>query len=260
VQVTWLAYPGSTGLRSIGYRLTDACMDPPGEKPAWSAEEPILLPDCWCCYDPAGESPDINALPALSARRVTFGSLNNFAKVNEAVLLLWARVLGAVKRSRLLMFCPEGCAQERVRTFFGAQGITAERVELVGYLQHCDYLSLYRRIDVCLDPFPVNGMTTTCDALWMGVPVLTLPGEMPVSRAGLSLLSNIGLAELAASSEEEYLRVAVELSENLPRLAGLRATLRPRMQVSPLMDAARFARSIENAYRSVWERWLRRHR
>jgi protein O-GlcNAc transferase len=122
VQVTWLGYPGSTGLPGIGYRLTDAHMDPPGEKPAWSAEEPVRLPDCWCCYQPVGESPEINALPALSAEGVTFGSLNNFAKVNEGVLALWARVLEAVKGSRLLMFCPEGRTRERVRAFFGARG------------------------------------------------------------------------------------------------------------------------------------------
>jgi protein O-GlcNAc transferase len=255
VQVTWLAYPGSTGLPSIGYRLTDAWMDPPGEEPAWSAEEPVRLPDCWCCYDPVGETPEINELPALSAQGVTFGSLNNFAKAHKGVLALWARVLEAVKGSRLVMLCPEGSARERVRAFFGARGIAVERVELVGYLPRWEYLRLYQRIDLGLDPFPFNGMTTTCDALWMGVPVLTLPGEMPASRAGLSLLSSVGLGELAASSEEDYVRMAVELAGNLPRLADLRATLRARMQASPLMDAPRFARNVESAYRSMWQAW-----
>jgi len=255
VQVTWLGYPGSTGLPSIGYRLTDAQMDPPGEKQAWSAEEPVRLPDCWCCYDPVDDSPGINALPALSAKGVTFGSLNNFGKVHEGVLALWARVMGAVKGSRLLVFCPEGRARERVLAFFGARGIGAERVELAGLLPRWEYLSLYQRIDLGLDPFPCNGMTTTCDALWMGVPVLTWPGEMPASRAGLSLLSCIGLGELAASSEEDYVRSAVELAGNLPRLADMRATLRSRMQASPLMDAPRFARNVEAAFRSMWERW-----
>jgi protein O-GlcNAc transferase len=255
VQVAWLAYPGSTGLHSIGYRLTDAHMDPAGERPAWSAEEPVRLPDCWCCYDPAGDSPEINALPALSAEGLTFGSLNSFAKVNERVLALWARVLEAVKGSRLVMLCPEGRTRERVRAFFAARGIVAERVELVGRLPFGKYLRLYQRIDLGLDPFPCNGMTTTCDALWMGVPVLTLPGETPISRAALSLLSSIGLNELAASSEEDYVRTAVELAGNLPRLAGLRATLRQRMLASPLMDAPRFAKNVEAAYRSIWQRW-----
>jgi protein O-GlcNAc transferase len=255
VQVTWLAYPGSTGLPGIGYRLTDDHMDPPGEEAAWSAEEPVRLPDSWCCYDSVGESPEINALPALSATGVTFGSLNNFAKVHEGVLARWALVLKAVKGSRLLMFCPEGRTRERVMAFMGARRIAAERVELVGYLPRWEYLSLYQRIDIGLDPFPCNGMTTTCDALWMGVPVLTLPGKAPASRAGLSLLSSVGLGELAASSEEDYLRMAVELAGNFPRLAYLRAILRPRMRASPLMDASRFARNVEAAYQSMWERW-----
>jgi protein O-GlcNAc transferase len=255
VQVTWLAYPGSTGLPGIGYRLTDAWMDPPGEEPAWSAEEPVRLPDCWCCYQPVGESPEINALPALSAESVTFGSLNNFAKAHKGMLALWARVLEAVKESRLVMLCPEGSARERVRAFFGARGIATERVELVGYLPRWEYLRLYQRIDLGLDPFPFNGMTTTCDALWMGVPVLTLPGKMPASRAGLSLLSSVGLAELAVWSEADYVRMAVELAGNLPRLADLRATLRSRMLASPLMDAPRFARNVEAAYRSMWQAW-----
>jgi len=258
VQVTWLAYPGGTDLPGIGYRLTDAHLDPPGSHSrelAWPAEEPVRLPDCWCCYDPIGESPEVNSLPALSERGVTFGSLNNFAKAHEGVLALWARALTAVRGSRLVMLCPEGRARERVRAFFGARGIDARHVEFVGLLPRWEHLKLYQRIDIALDPFPYNGMATTCDALWMGVPVLTLPGEMPVSRAGLSLLSSVGLEALAASSEEDFLRIAVELAADLPRLAELRATLRARLQGSPLMDAPRFARNLEAAYRSIWERW-----
>ena len=255
VQVAWLGYPGSTGLAGIDYRLTDAQLDPPGEKPPWPDEEPVRLPDCWCCYQPPGDSPDINELPALSAENVTFGSLNNFGKVNERVWAIWADILEAVEKSQLLMFCPEGSAQGRVRAFFDARGIGTERVEVVGFLPRREYLRLYQRIDLGLDPFPCNGMTTTCDALWMGVPVLTLPGEMPVSRAGLSILSSVGLAELAASSAEDYVRIAAELAGDLPRLAELRATLRPRMQASPLMDARRFARNVEAAYRAMWAHW-----
>jgi predicted O-linked N-acetylglucosamine transferase (SPINDLY family) len=129
-------------------------------------------------------------------------------------------------------------------------------VELTGFAPRWEYLSLYQRIDIALDPFPCNGMTTTCDALWMGAPVLTLPGKTPVSRAGLSLLSSIGLEELAATSEDDYVRIAVDLAGDLPRLTNLRGTLRSRMRSSPLMDASRFARNVEAAYRSMWERWL----
>jgi predicted O-linked N-acetylglucosamine transferase (SPINDLY family) len=260
VQVAWLAYPGSTGLPGMGYRLTDAYMDPPGIKPAWSAEEPMRLPDCWCCYDAADDSPDINALPALSAAELTFGSLNNFAKVNERVLALWARVIDAAPGSRIVMLCPEGWARERVRAFFGARGIAPERIELVGILPRSEYLRLYQRIDIGLDPFPYNGMTTTCDALWMGAPVLTLPGRTAASRAGLSILSSVGLAEFAASSEADLVRTAVELAGNLARLADLRTTLRARMLASPLMDAQRFARNVEAAYRLMWEDWRQAQR
>jgi predicted O-linked N-acetylglucosamine transferase (SPINDLY family) len=142
-----------------------------------------------------------------------------------------------------------------VRAFFGARGIGAERLELACFLPRHEYLRLYHRIDLALDPFPFNGMTTTCDALWMGVPVLTLPGAMPAARAGLSLLSSIGLAELAASSEDDFVRLAAELAADLARLANLRATLRARMLASPLMDAPLFARNVESAYRSMWQRW-----
>jgi len=184
----------------------------------------------------------------LSAKGVTFGSLNNFAKVNQGVLALWARALEAVKGSRLVMLCPEGRTRERVLAFFGVRGIAPERLELVGQLARWEYLRLYQRIDVALDPSPYSGTTTTCEALWMGAPVLTLPGEMPASRVGLSILWSVGLAELAASSEEDYVRLAVELAGDLPRLADLRATLRERMLASPLMDAPRFARNVEAAY------------
>jgi protein O-GlcNAc transferase len=255
VQVSWLAYPGSTGLHCIGYRLTDASMDPPGVKPVWSTDEPARLPDSWCCYDPVDEAPEVNPLPALSAGVVTFGSLNNFAKMHEGVLERWALVMEAVKGSRLLLYCPEGEARERVLASLGARGIAPERVGFSGYLRRRGYLSVYHHIDIGLDPFPYNGMTTTCDAFWMGTPVLTLPGNTPASRATLSLLTTLGLQELAASSEKDYIRIAVELAGNLPRLAEMRATLRPRMQASPLMDAPRFARNVEAAYRSMWERW-----
>jgi protein O-GlcNAc transferase len=258
VRATWLAYPGGTGLDCIDFRLTDAHMDPPGLEPASSAEEPVRLPDCWCCYQAAEESPEINPLPAMSAGGFTFGSLNAFAKVHDGVLALWARTLEAVEGSRLVMLCPEGRGRERVRAFFGARGIAAGRVELAGFVPRRDYMRLYQRIDLSLDPFPYNGMTTTCDALWMGAPVLTLPGAIPASRAGLSLLSCVGLEEFAASSEENYVGTAVRFARDLPRLADLRANLRRRMQASPLMDAPRFARNVEAAYRAMWQRWLLR--
>ena len=255
VQVAWLGYPGSTGLPTIAYRLTDTRTEPPENESAWSSEERIRLPDCSCCYQPPAESPEINDLPALTTGSITFGSLNNFAKMHDGVLALWARLLQAVKGSRLLLRCPEGEAQARVRAFLTAQGITTDRLEMVGIVSPREYLALYHRIDLGLDPFPYNGMTTTCDALWMGVPVLTLPGPPPSSRTGLSLLSAIGLPEFAAPSEAACIRIATELAGNFPRLAALRATLRSRMLSSPLMDAPRFAQNVEAAYRAMWRAW-----
>jgi predicted O-linked N-acetylglucosamine transferase (SPINDLY family) len=156
------------------------------------------------------------------------------------------------------MLCPEGRARERVRAFLGHRKIAEERVEFASFLPRADYLRLYHRIDAALDPFPCNGMTTSCDALWMGVPVVTKPGNTPAARAGWSLLTSVGLEEFAATSEEDYVRVAVELAGNLARLAEIRDTLRARMRASPLMDAPGFARAVEAAYRSMWRAWCAR--
>jgi len=255
VQVAWLGYPATTGLPTMDYRLTDAWLEP--ENAAWSdsVEKPIRLPDSWFCFDPI-ESPEPSAPPAGQAGYVTFGSLNNFCKVNEAVLRLWATVLEAVEGSRLLLYCPTGSAQTRVRQWFAARGIPAERLELVTQTgTRLEYLGLFRRIDIALDPFPYGGGTTTCEALWMGVPVVSLAGKSAVSRLSLSVLTTAGLPELVAASEDDYVRIAMQLANDLPRLAELRTNLRPRMQASPLMDAPRFARNIETAYRTMWRQW-----
>jgi predicted O-linked N-acetylglucosamine transferase (SPINDLY family) len=256
VQVAWLAYPGSTGLRAMDYRLTDAHMEPEGSAWSESVEEAVRLPDSWFCYDPLEEFPPPGELPALKAGYVTFGSLNNFSKMNEAVLRCWAGVLSAVAGSKLVLRCPEGEAQTRVRRFFESHGIEAERVELVPPVPlQTDFLKLYQRIDLGLDPFPYTGGTTTCEALWMGVPVVTLTGRSAVARQTFSILSTIRLPELAADSEEGYTEIARTLADDLPRLAEMRATLRERMKTSALMDGPRFARNVERAYREMWRAW-----
>jgi len=257
VQISWLGYPASTGLREMDYRLTDPWMEPEKGAP-WSesVETPIRLPASWCCFDPIDEYPEPGELPALRAGYITFGSLNNFSKVNEGVLALWAAILRAVEGSRLLLHCPAGETQSRVRQWFGARGIAAHRLELVSWTAaRATFLRLFEQIDVALDPFPYNGGTTTCEALWMGLPVVTLAGETAISRAGLSLLSNIGHPEWVARSAAEYVDIAQSLSRDPARLAQLRATLRKRMKASVLMDAPRFARDVEAAYRSMWKRW-----
>jgi predicted O-linked N-acetylglucosamine transferase (SPINDLY family) len=169
---------------------------------------------------------------------------------------MWARVLRAVPDSRLLLHCPTGATQTRLRTWFESEGITRDRLELVPRTStRMEYLLTHQRIDIVLDSFPYNGGTTTCEALWMGVPVVTLAGDTAVSRLGLTICENLGLSELVAFSEDDYVRIATEVASDQPRLAALRATLRARMQASPLMDAPRFGRHVETAYRTMWRKW-----
>ncbi len=256
VQVTFAGYPGSTGLNAIDYRLSDPYLDPPGMDESVYSEKTIRLPDSFWCYDPL-ECSDIsvNPLPANENGFVTFGCLNNFCKVTEGALQLWAQMIAQIAGSRLLLLASEGEHRHRVKAFFQNEGIDPQRVEFASYRPRTDYLSLYHRIDVGLDTFPYNGHTTSLDAYWMGVPVVTLMGLTPVARAGWCQLSNLGLPELVAHSEEQYIDIAATLANDLPRLAKLRATLRPRMEASPLMDAPRFARNIEGAYRTMWRTW-----
>ena len=259
VQVAWLGYPGSTGLRAMDYRLTDAYMEPEGSAWSESVEVPLRLPDSWFCFDLIDEYPLPGELPALRTGNVTFGGLNNFCKVSGAVLQRWAEVLHAVEGSRLLLQCPEGETQARVRQSFAALGIGADRLELVARTAtRLEFLKRFERIDIALDPFPYNGGTTTCEALLMGIPVLTLPGSTALSRIGLSILSACGMPEFVAGSEADYLRLAASLARDLPRLSHLRATLRERMKSSPFMDARRFARDVEEAYRAMWRMWCER--
>jgi protein O-GlcNAc transferase len=258
VQVTWLGYPGTTGLSTIDYRLTDPYLDPPGLFDACYTEESLRLPDTFWCYDPLTEQPPVGTLPALESGAVTFGCLNAFSKINDGCLTLWARVLRAVPGSRLLLMAPQGPARDEVLDKLERQGIAAARVAFADKRSRPGYLELYHRIDLCLDPLPYNGHTTSLDAFWMGVPTLTMPGRTVVGRAGWSQLCNLDLKELAAETPEAYVALAAGLAGDLPRLQELRRTLRPRMSQSPLMDAGRFARHIESAYRQIWRRWCQR--
>ncbi len=257
VQVTWLAYPGTTGLSAIDYRLTDPHFDPPGQFDADYSEESFRLADTFWCYDPLAGALPINAPPAVQNGHVTFGCVNNFCKINAGVLAIWAEILQTVSQSRLLLVAPRGEPREWVLAQLGRAGIAASRVEFADRLSRREYFEQFHRIDLALDPFPCNGGTTSLDGLWMGVPLVTLVGRTVVGRAGWSLLSNLGLQELAALTPEQYVRLAVELAGDLPRLRELRGTLRQRMERSPLMDAPRFARQVEQAYRQMWRRWCR---
>jgi predicted O-linked N-acetylglucosamine transferase (SPINDLY family) len=260
VQVAWFAYPGTTGLGTMDYRLSDPYLDPPGSEAGKYAEQTVRLPHTFWCIDPAGAGDEpVGAEPPAAANGfVTFGCLNNFAKVNDGVLSLWSRVLAALPGARLLMLAPEGRARVRVLDRLGAGGVADAdtRVEFVPFARgRRRYLRQYHRIDIALDTIPYNGHTTSMDAMWMGVPVVTLVGQTIVGRAGWSQLNNLGLIELAAHDEAGFVRIATELAGDLARLGELRRSLRDRMRASPLVDAARFARDMEAAYRDMWRGW-----
>jgi len=197
----------------------------------------------------------VAVLPAVAQGFITFGCLNNFCKVGDATLAVWARLLGAVPHSQILLHALEGGHRQRVQARLAQAGVDPQRVRFAGRVPLCDYFRLYNGIDLALDTFPYGGGTTTCDALWMGVPVVSLVGQTAVGRAGLSILVNVGLPDLVARTEEQYVQIATGLANDWPRLGALRATLRSRMEHSPLMDAPRFARNIEAAYRQMWRKW-----
>jgi predicted O-linked N-acetylglucosamine transferase (SPINDLY family) len=260
VQVTYLAYCSTTGVAAIDYRLTDRYLDPPGADSSHYVERSHYLPDCYWCYSAPALSASTTPPPDQPDEPPTFGCLNNFAKVGERVLQLWARILHRRPEARLLLYAPAGSHRERVCALLRQAGLPDTRVAFVDRQPFEKYLETYRRIDVALDPFPFCGGTTTCDALWMGVPVVSLAGRTAVSRAGSSLLSNIGLPDLVAETEEQYVDLAADLMADHGRLADMRRTLRERLERSPVMDAPRFARGIESAYRTMWRTWCDRRR
>src|SRR5262249_16349716 len=219
------------------------------------SERSIRLPETYWCYKPIVPALEIAPLPARSAGRITFGCLNNFCKATAPALVAWARILQSVSESRLLLHARPGSHPDPFPGFLSERGVPPDRLSFGDWLGATEYFGLYSEVDVALDPIPHGGGTTSCDALWMGAPVVSLAGSTAVSRSGYSLLSNIGLSELVAFDAGRYCQIAVELSGNLRRLDALRGSLRQRMQSSPLMDAARFARNVEAAYREMWRRW-----
>jgi protein O-GlcNAc transferase len=255
VQVTYLAYCSTTGLETMDYRLTDPYLDPPGMNDAFYSEQSIRLPETYWCYSPDDRSPAIGPPPVLGAGEVTFGCLNNFCKISPEALDVWTQLLRAVPKSHLILHADEGSHRQRVCDLLQHQGVDPQRLKFAGKVPPAEYFRRYRQIDIGLDPFPCNGGTTTCDALWSGVPVVTMAGRTAVGRGGVSVLCNVGLRELIAETQDQYVQIATDLARDLPRLAELRRTLRPRMQASPLMDASRFARNIEAAYRQMWRNW-----
>jgi protein O-GlcNAc transferase len=258
VQVTWLGYPNTTGLTAIDYRLVDAVTDPVGNADAFASETLVRLPGGFLCYDGPADAPAAAAPPCLASGTVTFGSFNSAAKLSGATLDAWAALLTRLPAARLSLkgkaFAdPATCGSFLER--LGKRGVAAQRVEFSAYVPEAEHFGAYGRVDIALDPFPYNGTTTTCEALWMGVPVVTLRGDRHAGRVGASLLTQLGLTDLIAGSVEEYVEIAVALAGDPARLADLRRSLRPRMAASPLCDAPAFARKIEAAYRAMWKDW-----
>ena len=243
----------------MDYRLTDSHADPPGTTEHLHAERVVRLPETAWCFLPCDPSPPVEPPPVLGSGSATFGCFNVRRKITDEALTVWSRLLGEVPGSRLLLkslgFC-DTSVRHRVRATLASTGIAAERIELIGWVPTlAEHLALYRRVDIALDTFPYNGTTTTCEALWMGVPVVTLAGQAHASRVGVSLLTNAGLPELIAADADNYIRIASRLAADVSRLAALRAGLRGRMAASPLVDAPRFARNVEHAYREMWRAW-----
>jgi len=258
LQATWLGYPNTTGMTAMDYRITDAHADPAGLTEKFHTEQLLRLPNTLLCYGPIHQT-EVAPLPALSSGQITFGCFNDLQKINAKVIALWIKLLASVPNSKLVLkarsLADLGTAHF-IHQQFASHSIQSERVKLLGWEPTIDaHLQSYAQVDIALDPFPYNGTTTTCEALWHGVPVVTLAGSSHVSRVSVSILNNIGLAELIAATEQDYIDIAGRLSRDVQRLSQLRGSMRQRLQSSPLMDAANFARNLEQAYRQIWRRW-----
>jgi protein O-GlcNAc transferase len=271
VQATWLGYLNTTGLAEVDYRITDDVLDP-GPKPyigiptaqfagVLDTEELWRLPGGMCCFAPPRDSPAVAPLPALRTNRLTFGSLHNVFKINGRVLELWSSVLEAVPTARLLLYhhTLQGAARTRIVGHFTSRGIANDRIDIRQGSSSPGYLEVYSEIDVSLDTFPCTGGVTTCESLWMGVPMLSLRGVRPAGRHSASLLARVGLSEWAVNTPQEYVALAVRWAGDLDNLARLRAGLRERM-LPTLCDAQRFTRELEEAYRAMWRRWCGQRR
>jgi protein O-GlcNAc transferase len=256
VQATWLGYLNTTGLAAMDYQICDAYTNPPDEGLQGRVEEPARMPACQWCMPKVDDLPPENSLPMLSKGHVTFGSFNNLAKVNDRVVEVWAAILRELPDAKLIVFgVPSSRAEDQMRTMFGASGVDAGRLDLRTLSDRRTYNLGYHEVDIALDPFPYNGGTTSFDSLAMGVPFITLAGDRPMARGGLSILMNVGLPELVANSPAQYVAIARALATDQPRLQMLRAGLRSRLAQSPPGDVARFTRDLEALYRTWWWRY-----
>jgi predicted O-linked N-acetylglucosamine transferase (SPINDLY family) len=260
VQATAIGYPNTTGLDSFDYRIVDSLTDPPPPHAAdaQAVEKLIRIDPCFLCYTPPESAPEVEPSAGRAAGVVSFGSFNSLKKVTPRVIETWSRILHAVPGSRLVLKSAGlgGRAAGVVSGMLKQNGIPEVRFELLERVNAKQgHLGLYSHIDIALDTFPYNGTTTTCEALWMGVPVVSLEGTLHAGRVGLSLLSAMGMRDLVASSTDDYVSIATRLASDTPRLDTLRQTLRMRMLASPLCDAPKYARRLEGAFRQMWREY-----
>lgn len=255
VQMTWLGYPNTTGLATMDYRLTDAIADPPGRTDGFHAERLIRLDRGFLCYRPPGDAPPVVRPPRLERGFATFGSFNHPAKLSDETVRCWADLLARVPGSRLLLkyrIFDDEATRRFHQDRFAAAGLAPDRLELLGHIDEArGHLAAYGRIDVALDPFPYNGTTTTCEALWMGVPMVALAGTRHAGRVGASLLHGVGFDEFVADDPDIYIARAAALASDPDRLAMLRSGMRDRLAASPLLDGDGFARAVETAFGEI---------
>jgi predicted O-linked N-acetylglucosamine transferase (SPINDLY family) len=258
VQVSWLGYSGTTGLAAIDYIIADRWVVPEGEEGQF-VETPWRLPDSYLCFTPNDDLGEVSQSPAPMVGYITFGSFNNINKVNAASVDCWAKVLHAVPNSRLLLRYAADQHErvaERIAGQFAKLGIGGDQLEFSprtnDYAQH---VKSFGKIDIGLDPFPYVGTTTTCETLAMGIPVLTLKGNRFIAHVGESILHSAGLDDWIAASIEDYVAKAAAFAADLPALAALRGNLREQLLASPLCDAPRFARNLEEAFAGMWRIW-----
>ncbi len=259
IQVTYLGYYDTTGMEAIDYLLTD-CLTTPPESQKYYTEQLAYLPGGSICYIPQANAPAANPLPAAKKGSVTFGAFTSIWRLNRRVLGVWAEILKLTPNSRLLLGFRGGDdekVQDHYLSHFEKLGVCREVIKINGRKPYEEYFKEYANLDIALDTFPENGGTTTCDALWMGVPVISLAGQHQVERAGLNILSRIGMEYFATATPAEYVAKAVALANKPESLMKMRASMRSRMTNSPLCDTKRFARDVETAYREMWHRWCR---
>jgi protein O-GlcNAc transferase len=258
VQIKWVGMQShSSGLAEMDWFLTDQWETPDGFEQFYS-ERLLRLPDGYVCYSPPPYAPDVMTLPALTHGHVTFGCFNNLAKITCRVIETWATILRRIPSARMILKThqfSDGLTAARIRADFVALDVEGHRIELRGSSAHRAFMGEYNHVDIVLDPFPYSGGLTTCEALWMGVPTITLPGEIFASRHSASHMTNVGLDQWVAGSIQHYIEIAIDRANNLSRLAELRTGLREKMRRSPLCDAPRFGRALGEALRNAWREW-----